>query len=323
MSARPGKAAIVSVLAVLAVLVASPAAAADLVLDRADDFIVPVAVNGIVLRLRADPAASGLVILNPDAVRRARIQPEMIHRQPGIPGLFLRTSYARIGPVSLTGRTGWFNARIGGQPLALRAIWFDRTAIGEADGIISIADLPYDRVTFRLAPVRDGERDVAIAVDFLTELGLYHPYPLGGRAIPVQFSLWKPASIGTAAAGALIAQAQGGPCHAGPARRPMSFGILRPVRPMALARPIDLGGLPIRELLVRTGDFRGNYALPGDPQADPDEIVVTAERSVQQARLGLVLGADQFAACSSLRYERLAGRLVLSGAAAALIPRSG
>jgi hypothetical protein len=323
MPARLGKAAIALVLAVLATAAASPAGAAELVLDRASGFIVTVVVNGVPLRLRADPAASGLVILNPDSVRRAKIQPEMVHGRPGIPGLFVRTSYARIGPVSLTGRTGWFNARIGGQPLALRAIWFDRAAIEDADGLISIASLPYDSVTFRLAPVREGEREIVIPVDFVTELGLYHPYPLGGRAIPIQFSLWKPASIGTAAAGALIARGQGGAWHGGSDRRPMSFGILRPVRPMTLVRPLDLDGLRIREFLVRTADFGGGYALPADSDSDPDEIVVTAERALQQARLGLVLGADQFAACSSLRYERAAGRLVLSCTAPALIPPRG
>src|SRR4051812_5162175 len=102
MSARLGKAAIGLVLAMLAIAAGRPAAAAELLLDRAGGFIVPVVVNGVTLRLRADPAASGLVILNPDAVLRAKIQPEMVHGQPGIPGLFVRTSYARIGPVSLT-----------------------------------------------------------------------------------------------------------------------------------------------------------------------------------------------------------------------------
>src|ERR1051325_6785379 len=100
MSARLGNAAIALVLAVLAIAAASPAAAAELALDRAGGFLVTVVVNGVPLRLRADPAASALVILNPDAVQRAKIQPEMVHARPGIPGLFARTAYARIGPVS-------------------------------------------------------------------------------------------------------------------------------------------------------------------------------------------------------------------------------
>ncbi|HEV2816065.1 MAG TPA: hypothetical protein VGW40_02425 [Allosphingosinicella sp.] len=299
-------------LAIAIGLAASPAAAADLVLERAADYLVPVEINGIVLRLRADPAASGLVILNPGAVRRAKIQPELIRGRPGIPGLYIRESLARVGPVRLAGRTRALAGRIGGAIVPLRAIWFDRDAIDGADGLISVALLPYDSVSFRLRPARGDESESALALEFVTELGLYHPWPLGERAIPIQFSLWRPASIGTAAAGALLARDRAGAWQGGLERRPLSFGIVRPVRPLLLARPIELGRLSVRRFLVRTGDYRGGYALPRDSDLDPDEIVVTAERAVQAARLNLILGQDQFGACSSLRFERAPRRLVLS-----------
>jgi|GEM_PF-429349 len=323
MLARLGYLAIAFGLAVLAA--ARPAAAADLVLDRAGSYLVPVEINGVTLNLRADPAASGLVILNPAAVRRAKIQPEMVHRRIGIRGLFIRQSFARVGPVSLTGRTGAVAARIGGAMVPLQAIWFDRDAIAGADGVISAALLPYDSVTFRLGPARGGERETALALDFVAELGLYHSWPLADRALPIQFSLWRPASISTAAAGALIARDRAGAWQGELAQAPMSFGIVRPVRPMILARPIDLGGVSVRRFLVRTSDYRGGYALPSDAVPDPDEIVVTAERAVQAPRLSLILGEDQFAACSSLRFERVPRRLVLrcAGAAPALTPPPG
>jgi hypothetical protein len=302
----------------LALLAARPASATDLVLDHASGFTLPVEVNGATLRLRVDPAASGLVILNPDAVRRAKLTPELISGRPGIPGQFVRASYARVGPVSLTGRTRSVAARAAGQVFTFRAIWFDRPAIDGADGVISPALLPYDGITFRIGPARPGEAAVPLALDFVTELGLYFPYPLEGRALPVQFSLWKPASIGTAAAGALLARGRSGVWAGEPDRRPVSFGILRPVRPMRIGQPLDLGFARVGAFLVRTGDYRGGYALPTD-DGDPDEIVVTAARAAQAARLNLVLGADQFAACSSLRYERAGRRLTLSclGATAA------
>lgn len=306
-------------LALAALLAPRAAPAADLVLDRDTGFTIPVEINGATLRLRVDPAASGLVILNPDAVARAKLTPELMSARPGIPGQFIRPSYARIGPVGLTGRTRTVNARTAGQPLRIQTIWFDRPAVDGADGVISVALLPYDSVTFRLAPPRPGEGAVALALDFVTELGLYFPYPLEGRALPVQFSLWKPSSIGTAAAGALLARGRAGSWAGEPDRRAVSFGVLRPVRPMSLQRPLDLGFARVGALLVRTGDYRGAYALPADGDADPDEIVVTAERATQAARLNLVLGADLFAACSFLRYERAGRRLTLSclGATAA------
>jgi hypothetical protein len=295
----------------LAASLAAPASADDLLLDRETGFTVPVEMNGVTLRLRVDPAASGLVILNPDAVARARLTPELMRGRPGIPGQFIRPSYARIGPIGLTGRTRTVNARTAGLPLRVQAIWFDRPAIDGADGLISPALLPYDSVTFRLGAARPDESPVALALDFVTELGLYFPYPLEGRALPVQFSLWKPSSIVTAAAGALLAEGRAGSWAGEADRRPVSFGVLRPVRPMRLLRPLDFGFARVGTVLVRTGDYRGGYALPAEAEADPDEIVVTAERATQAARLHLVLGADQFAACSSLRYERAQRRLTL------------
>ncbi|TMJ18697.1 MAG: hypothetical protein E6G92_02315 [Alphaproteobacteria bacterium] len=298
-------------LALAALLLPGAASAADLLLGPESGFTIPVELGGATLRLRVDPAASGLVILNPDAVARARLTPEMMRGRPGIPGQYIRPSYARIGPVALAGRTRAVTARLAGQALRIQAIWFDRAVIDGADGLISPALLPYDSITFRLGAARAGESAASLALDFVTGLGLYFPYPLEGRALPVQFSLWKPSSIATAAAGALLAQARGGAWAGDPGRRAVSFGILRPVRPMQLRRPLDLGFARVGLFLVRTGDYGGGLALPAETEADPDEIVVTAARAAQVARLNLVLGADQFAACSSLRYQRAERRLTL------------
>ena len=46
-------------------LAAAPASAADLVLDQRSGFVVPVEVNGHTLRLRVDPGANGVIVLNP------------------------------------------------------------------------------------------------------------------------------------------------------------------------------------------------------------------------------------------------------------------
>ena len=93
---------------------------------------------------------------------------------------------------------------------------------------------------------------------------------------------------------------------------------------MRFLRPLDFGFGRVDSVLVRTGDYRGGYALPAD-EADPDEIVVTAARAGQPARLNLILGAEEFSACSSLRYERARRSLALSclGATAAPLRRRG
>jgi hypothetical protein len=99
----------------------------------------------------------------------------------------------------------------------------------------------------------------------------------------VEFSLLQPHSLATASAGALIAASHGGE-WTGEARPALiKFGIERPIRPMRLARPLEIGGFALPALHVRTGDHRGNFQLPPDaappPSSeagqDPDEIVVT------------------------------------------------
>ncbi len=294
-----------------AAALAVPAAASDLVLDASSGFTVPVEINGVTLRLRVDPAASGLVVLNPGAAARARLNPEIKPPNSFLPGAYPRQSFARIGPVNLTGLTSRTAVTIAGRPAELRMIWFDRDALAGVDGIISVANLPFDRVVLRLAPPREGETALALQLDYASEIGLYFPYALGERTLPVQFSLWRPDNMSTAAAGALLANSHAGGWRGDYARRTISFGVDRPVRPMALGRPLELHGLNVGQFLVRTGDYRGGYALPSDA-ADPDEIVVTAAGNHQVARLNLTLGRSQFARCSSIAWEGRDRRLTLS-----------
>jgi hypothetical protein len=128
---------------ILLALVAAPSLAApapepaplpplDLVLDQQSGFVVPVEINGVELRLRVDPAASGLVVLNPAAARRAHLVPELAPPVPYIPGAQYRKAFARIGPVSLTGRTAETAALVYGRPASLRIIWFDCPSIASS-----------------------------------------------------------------------------------------------------------------------------------------------------------------------------------------------
>ena len=280
-------------------LAAVPAIAADLRLAAADRYILPVEVNGRILRLRVDPAAPGYVLLNPEAVARLGLRGSMIG------------SVTHVGPVTLKGGSSAVKMRVGAAASKPRAIWIDRSVAPDADGTISPELLPYDRVIFEIAPPRSGESESRIAMDYAPGIGLVHLYPAGERRIHVAFTLADPRSLSTAAAGALFAGMKGGD-WAGPVREePVRFGVRRPVRPFRLAAPAALGSYEIRSFLVRTADFRGSYQLPPD-RADPDEIVVTAAtKGRQRARLYLLIGADALARCSSLTYARAPRQLTL------------
>jgi hypothetical protein len=164
-------------------------------------------------------------------------------------------------------------------------------------------------VTFDIAAPRAGEARFEIPLEFARAGGLYFPLQLGQDLVRIQFSLIKPDSLATAAAGARLSELHGGQWTGEPRDQLIEFGVTRPVRPLRLVRPLNLAGLRVADFFVRTGDNRGDLSLPPDPGADPDEVVVTGSR--QPARFELVLGADRLRQCSSLVWDNLARRMAL------------
>ena len=188
-------------------------------------------------------------------------------------------------------------------------VWIDRPAVEGADGLIGPADLHYDQIVFELGPPRNGERTYELPLEFVRAGGLYFGLPLGEDLLRVQFSLIKPDSLATAAAGARLAELHGGQWSGDPHDQLIEFGVIRPVRPLQLARPVSLNGFSFDRFDVRTSDNRGNFALPADPDADPDEVVVTGSR--QRARFELTLGLDRLHRCSRLVWDNRSRRMTL------------
>ncbi len=279
-------------------LLVPPAAAADLTVEAGSNYIVDASINGQPVRLRVDPETSGYIILNPATVARLGLRRSMLG------------SATRIGPVRLTGSSKVAEVSIGGVTGDRRLVWIDREAVAGADGLIGPADMPYDHVTFAIAQPRPGEAAFELPLEFRRSAGLSFPLVLNDLAVHVQFSLSKPDSMATAGAGALIAETNGG-AWSGEARdQVIEFGVVRPVRPLTLARPIVLNGLELGSFLVRTGDNRGNMSLPPEPDADPSEIVVTGP-SRQRAVLQLTLGLDRLSKCSSITWDNPGRRMIM------------
>jgi hypothetical protein len=214
--------------------------------------------------------------------------------------------------VRLRGSSKAAGVTVGGTKTERRILWWDRDVVPAADGVISAADIPYDRVTFRFRHPEPGELVLQLPMEFDRSSGLTHRLPLGGQQLIVQLTMHKPDSIATAAGGALIAQLQGGAWAGDPRAQAISFGVLRPVRPLALGRPMGIAGLGLPRLLVRTQDHRGNAQLPAETGTDPDEIVVTAITGQQRPRYVLSLGRDWLAPCSSVTWDNRTRLLTLS-----------
>lgn len=277
---------------------AASAAAADLVVDARSDYAIDATINGQPVRLRVEPETAGYIILNPEAAARIGLRPSMMR------------SRTRVGPVRLDGSSKVAMVSIGGVAGNRRLVWIDRQVIAGADGVIGPADMPYDRVTFTIGPPRDGETVFEMPMEFARSFGLYLPLRLGERDFRFQFSLMKPFSLATAGAGAALAVIYGGSWAGEALDQEIEFAVVRPVRPMAFARPVSLQGLELRAVRVRTGDNRGNLSLPPEPDADPDEMVVTGA-SRQRAAFVVHVGVDRLSRCSSLIWDNHTRHMIL------------
>ncbi len=276
---------------------AVPAMAAELRVTVDGNFLIGATINGHAVRLRVDPETSGYIILNAEAVARIGLRRSMIG------------SRAQIGPVRLDGSSKVAELSIGGVTGDRRMVWIDREMVAGADGLIGPADMHYDRVVFDLGPARAGEASFELPLEFARAGGLFFPLQLGEDLLRVHFSLIKPDSLATAAAGARLSELNGGQWAGGPRDQLIHYGVSRPVRPLRLSRPVSLNGLLFSEFHVRTSDNRGDLTLPPDPDADPDEVVVTGSR--QRARFDLTLGLDRLRQCSRLVWDNLSRRMIL------------
>lgn len=260
-----------------------------LVLDAAQGFIVAAEIDGHPVRLRVETGYSG-VILNPGVAAAIQLKPSGF-----------RTDI-RIGPTRVRGSTTVGTLSTGGASAERRILWFERDIAADADGIINVASLPNETVTLRLHAPQPGERPVTLQTNPDGFWSLVLPHRVGNETIGVRFVLDTPRTLVTAAAGALLAEQNGGTWSGEPFLHPLPLGVRRPVRPMTFSRPIDLGGLSLRQALIRTADFGGRYALPADGPPDPDEVLVTGKRAPSPAYLIVILGRDRLEACSTLTY---------------------
>lgn len=195
---------------------AARAGAPELRVSAADNFVIDATINGQAVRLRVDPETSGYVILNPATVERIGLRRSMIG------------SRTQIGPVRLQGWSKVAELRIGGVTEDRRMVWIDRPAIEGADGLIGPADLPYDQIIFDIREVAEHEEaGFPVPLEFDRSGGLYYAFRLGEDMMRVQFSLIKPISLATAAAGARLADLFEGHWIGEPQEQMIEFGVSR------------------------------------------------------------------------------------------------
>jgi hypothetical protein len=270
------------------------------------DGIVSATVNGAPARLRIEPGATAMPIVDAALAERA-------HLKGGMFGLRFA-----VGSVHLNGRTDVATLMLDGAAFKRRVAWFDRPWAAGVDGAIGPGSLPAPVVRFALHAPRPGERTVALPLVDAGGLignwgGLFARIDLGGVPIKVRFDLQHRDSIATAGAGLRLAQTNGAALTGPPGMTDIVFGIARPSRRMRFARPLQIGPLSLDTMLVRVGDYGDASPIPdADVVPDPDEIVVTARKKRDTSRDRLSIGLDQLERCSSIVFDKAAKRIVLS-----------
>lgn len=271
------------------------------------DGVRPTTVAGHPARLRIDPSAPGLPMVNPGLARRA-----------GLKGGMFGAVYV-VGPVRIVGGSAVTRLDLGGGPIKRRVSWPNRDFTRRADMTVGPGGMPDPVIRFQLRAARAGERITILPM--APAGGLFGGYggsfalaPIGGVPTRVRFNPDNPRTLATAGAGLALASAHGGRLEGEVGTAPVAFGVERPVRRMLLARPLAIGPLALAAIDVRVADF-GNAAGIADadaPPPDPDEIVVTAKGKRDRSRDSLTLGRDQLDRCSSIVFDKPAKQVRLS-----------
>jgi len=272
----------------------SPAAPAplpllgDVSLDAAAPLIA-VTIDGVALHLRVDPGQWEAIELNPEAAKR-------------LPGLtWTADRLMQIGRIALPGRGAVTRLAIEGRTSMVIVAEHGRVAVRDADGVIGPDLLPYAAIRWVRpdAPAADDTLTLPLILSSRTGLAAELALPVPVR---LHFSLMRPRSEGTAAAGSFLAQRYGGHFDGEDEPLPVLFGIDRPARPIRFAQPPLLGGFRVARLLIRTSDFRGDNPLPADPK-QADEILVAAPDHPQPAESWVTLATDRLSACAEITYR--------------------
>lgn len=275
-----------------------------------------VSVNGKVRRMRIEPGAPGLVLLTPEYAAAAGLK--------GGGMLGVDVAYL-VGNDRVIGRTAVARFALdGARPGKRRIGWTARPYAMGVDAVIGPAGLDEPVVRFVLGPARAGERTVALPMAptgwlFGSWFGLRAQVAVGADTLLVSFDPDHPRTVANALAAQRLAAVLGGRFTGPASPQEIAFGIERPVRPMALARPLAIGPLAISALGVRTVPDRAGGTTAHIPEADaplapppdPDEVVVTAKRKKPRPGM-LTLGADLLGRCSSLVFDKPAREVRLT-----------
>jgi hypothetical protein len=259
------------------------------------DGAVQVTVNGQKSRMLLLADSSSIPVFNQGPAQQFGFKPAWI------------SFSVRIATVRIKGWTAVVRYSVNDQPYRRRTVWFERDIAPGFAGMLGPGAVPQNVVTVQIRPPSSTERQYVLPLVENRVLGVG---TMLGK-IFVQFDPLRRQTMGTAAAGALLAESQGG-ALTGPTRQaPIRFGVERPVRTLAFARPLKVGPIELKAVAIRVLDFGSVGKIP-DADADPDEIVAIGQKKKEPDYRSLHVAADALADCSSITFDKLKKRIILS-----------
>lgn len=263
-----------------------PPPSGELLLDAADP-VISVEIAGVPLRLRVDLDRQDSVELNPAAAARLPVKWEA-----GYP--------MDVGRIRLDSRAAPAILKVEGRTVPTQLAQHGRDCCAGVDGAVGPDLLPFATVRWRRSDAPASTDSVTLPLEVSVATGL--SAPAGVDDLRLRFAFTEAETVGTAAAGATLAQLWGGSWTSAPSRVALAFGVTRPARVMAFARPGLLGGFRFDRLLVRISDFAGDEKLPTDP-ARPGEVVVARHLPRQHAWPAVTIGNDRLSRCAEIVYQ--------------------
>lgn len=269
----------------------------EIVLDGVD--IIVVKIRGREVRLEVDPGITGPLVLNPETVERLRLFGEL-------------DLVYDFGAVRVSAATSYYPVDFGCEGKQRRQIaWIGMPASSQADGVIGVHDLPYDRVTFNLGEPGPTDRVEQFELKRkdsrrFTRLGT--EIDVGGRDMFAIFSLGLGPNLVSAPTADFIATHQEGAFVAESDRVVrIDFDLPRPTREMRIAYPIEVAGLALKNFAVRIEDFgspdRVGEMEEDDPRFTPGHIVVSRRKGRGRPDMVTRIGRDQLSSCSRLTFD--------------------
>jgi hypothetical protein len=266
----------------------------DLVLDAANP-VVAVEIAGVPLKLRVDLDRQNAIDLNPAVAARLPVKWE--------------DSYALdVGRVRLGNRIAPVLMTIAGRVVPTQVSDHGRDCCAGTDGAIGPDLLPYASVRWQRTQAPAPTASLNLLLTTSPSMGISAASETSN--VRLRFALDQEETVATAAAGATLARLWGGR-WSGPSRHVVvTFGISRPARALAFARPDLLAGFRLDPLLVRISDFPGDEKLPADPSR-PDDVVISRHLERQRAWPAVTIGADRLSRCADIVYYAVPSSLTL------------